>query len=417
MYSPAPRSKFFFYLLVYSLAFLQPACAQEAQKKQELQKTQAQLEKQRKQNEKIAENLDRLETEMGTLTQEITNVAAYLQNSEQSFYKLEQQLDKLQAAHAKQESKLKARTAQLSKLIATLIRMSHVPKESALLMPANFTTKMMASRAVSLTSEQLKAEMDDLTIELGELRHLEQQVKAEQGKIRSGKEKLQARRLDLQGIIEKRKTLMQSLHTEQKAKQKTIDALADKANNLQSLLASLEAKRKEEIAKQVAGIGVPVLKPSTPKTSGTQNARTGYAPKSTDVKISRGNMKLPVAGSITGKYGQSRGRNDTLKGLEISTPSGAQVITPAGGEVLYTGKFLDYGQMVIVRHSNQYHTLLAGFERIDCMPGQSLLAGEPIGVMGNSPTSKRLYMELRQSGKPVDPLPWLSGSAAQMARQ
>lgn len=414
MDSPAQFSKFLFILAAIFLAFALPAFAQEAQKKQELEKTQAQLEKQRQQNDKIAENLDRLESEMGTLTEEITNVAAYLQDSEQSFYKLEQQLDKLQDAHTKQEAKLKSRTTQLSKLIATLIRMSHVPKESALLMPANFTTKMMASRAVSLTSEQLKAEMDDLTIELGELRHLEQQVKAEQGKIRSGKEKLQARRHDLQDIIEKRKTLMQSLHTEQKAKQKTIDTLAKKAGSLQSLLASLEAKRQEELTKQAAGIGVPVLKPNVPK-SGAQAVRKGYIPKSTDVKITRGNMKLPVAGSISGRYGQARGRNDTLKGLEISTPSGAQVVTPAGGEVLYTGKFLDYGQMVIVRHSNQYHTLLAGFERIDCMPGQSLLAGEPIGVMGSSPKSKRLYMELRQSGKPVDPLPWLSGSAAQMA--
>ena len=39
----------------------------------------------------------------------------------------------------------------------------------------------------------------------------------------------------------------------------------------------------------------------------------------------------------------------------------------------------------------------------------SNLAGEPVGLMGNSPGEKPvLYLELRRKGETVNPLPWLA---------
>jgi septal ring factor EnvC (AmiA/AmiB activator) len=62
--------------------------------------------------------------------------------------------------------------------------------------------------------------------------------------------------------------------------------------------------------------------------------------------------------------------------------------------------------MVIIRHSDGYHTMLAGLDEIDCKPGQFVLEGEPVGSMGGG-TDTRLYMELREDGKPVDPAGWM----------
>jgi septal ring factor EnvC (AmiA/AmiB activator) len=53
--------------------------------------------------------------------------------------------------------------------------------------------------------------------------------------------------------------------------------------------------------------------------------------------------------------------------------------------------------------------LLAGLDRIDAIVGQWVLAGEPIGVMTQSPAgAPELYMELRRTGRPINPLPWLA---------
>ena len=57
--------------------------------------------------------------------------------------------------------------------------------------------------------------------------------------------------------------------------------------------------------------------------------------------------------------------------------------------------------------------------RISVAPGQSVLAGEPVGAMGeaevasasasgNGNTAPELYIEFRKDGKPVDPAPWWS---------
>ncbi len=82
---------------------------------------------------------------------------------------------------------------------------------------------------------------------------------------------------------------------------------------------------------------------------------------------------------------------------------------PFDGEVVYTGPFLNYGQLVIIRHSDDFHTLLAGLVKIDVNVGQFLLEGEPIGAMGESDSGNRLYVELRHKNQPIDPAPWING--------
>jgi len=72
---------------------------------------------------------------------------------------------------------------------------------------------------------------------------------------------------------------------------------------------------------------------------------------------------------------------------------------------------------LILNAGGGYHVVLAGMSRISVSLGQSVLAGEPIGAMGearvastsaapNGNTGPELYIEFRKDGKPVDPTPW-----------
>ena len=89
-------------------------------------------------------------------------------------------------------------------------------------------------------------------------------------------------------------------------------------------------------------------------------------------------------------------------------PSG-QVVAPRSGRVVFAEPFLDYGELLIIDHGGGYHALLAGLERLDARVGDELVSGEPIGLMGSDAgTPRRLYIELRRGGRPVDPLPWLT---------
>ena len=125
----------------------------------------------------------------------------------------------------------------------------------------------------------------------------------------------------------------------------------------------------------------------------------------------RSTMPFPVAGSLTGRYGsaaQTSGDAGLLaKGITINARPGAQVVAPFDGLIAFAGPFRGYGQLLIIEHSEGYHTLLAGFGHIDATVGQRVLAGEPIGVM-ETEGALALYVELRRDRQPINPLPWLA---------
>ena len=103
----------------------------------------------------------------------------------------------------------------------------------------------------------------------------------------------------------------------------------------------------------------------------------------------------------------------TNKGITIITQPSARVFASFDGKVLYASKFRKYGPVLIIDHGDGFSTVMIGLGRIDVRIGQSLLEGEPVGVMNKfigstSQSGPNLYLELRRHGKPVNPLAWLS---------
>jgi septal ring factor EnvC (AmiA/AmiB activator) len=114
---------------------------------------------------------------------------------------------------------------------------------------------------------------------------------------------------------------------------------------------------------------------------------------------------------LIGRYGQATETGLTRKGITIETGSGAQVVIPHDGTVVFAGPFKGYGWLLIIEHSEGYHSLLAGLDRIDNVIGQQVLSGEPAGIMGDLKNGPPLlYVELRRDGQPINPLPWLAAS-------
>jgi septal ring factor EnvC (AmiA/AmiB activator) len=92
------------------------------------------------------------------------------------------------------------------------------------------------------------------------------------------------------------------------------------------------------------------------------------------------------------------------QGWRIEGRGGALVVAPMNGIIKYQGNFKNYGNMIIIEHAKNYHSLVAGLSKIDTVVGQSVEAGEPLGTLA-APRAERpaVYYELRQNGKPVNP--------------
>jgi septal ring factor EnvC (AmiA/AmiB activator) len=121
-------------------------------------------------------------------------------------------------------------------------------------------------------------------------------------------------------------------------------------------------------------------------------------------------LMLPVQGTVLDN-GKPNVSGAIDQGLHIATPPAAVVTAPLDGQIVYAGPFQPYVLVLIIRHTDGYHSLLAGLGRADSAVGQWVLAGEPVGVMPDAAepgSGGEIYVELRRDGGPVDPQPWLA---------
>jgi lipoprotein NlpD len=97
------------------------------------------------------------------------------------------------------------------------------------------------------------------------------------------------------------------------------------------------------------------------------------------------------------------------KGIQISGNSGDTVKAAASGHVVYSGNSLvGYGNLVIVKHNDQYLTAYAHNRRVLVNEGDTVTQGQTIAEMGSSGTDRnKLHFEIRKNGKPVNPASYL----------
>ena len=112
----------------------------------------------------------------------------------------------------------------------------------------------------------------------------------------------------------------------------------------------------------------------------------------------------PTEGKILGGF------DDTRKGIDIAGTAGQQVVAAAAGKVLYANSIRGYGNLVIVKHTNNLLSAYAHNKTILVKENQTVAKGQKIAEMGNSDSDAvKLHFEIRQQGKPVDPAKFLPG--------
>ncbi len=98
-----------------------------------------------------------------------------------------------------------------------------------------------------------------------------------------------------------------------------------------------------------------------------------------------------------------------LKGIDIAGKAGQPVVASAAGKVVYAGTGLrGYGKLVIVKHNATFLSAYAHNQEILVREGQQVAKGQKIAEMGSTDSDQvKLHFEIRQRGKPVDPLRYL----------
>jgi lipoprotein NlpD len=114
----------------------------------------------------------------------------------------------------------------------------------------------------------------------------------------------------------------------------------------------------------------------------------------------------PTRGPLVGRYVPN---DPTRQGIDIAGQSGQRVDAAADGVVVYSGAgLIGFGELVIVKHNDEWLSAYAHNRRRLVAEGMKVRAGDAIAEMGRTGAIRdMLHFEIRRNGKPVDPLGYL----------
>jgi murein DD-endopeptidase MepM/ murein hydrolase activator NlpD len=123
-------------------------------------------------------------------------------------------------------------------------------------------------------------------------------------------------------------------------------------------------------------------------------------------------FEWPADGVVTSPYGWDGGRWHPGLDIGILRTLGVRaaetgVVTRVGTPAGYEG----YGLVVEVQVNDRYSNLYAHLSRPAVLPGQFVVAGQPLGIAGCTGwcTGTHLHFELRDRSRPIDPTNLMSG--------
>jgi septal ring factor EnvC (AmiA/AmiB activator) len=372
--------------------------AASAQDRPTLDTLEQSIESERNRAAELERQSEALAAELATLRQKQIETAAAMQDHEERLTALEVSLQALEEGVGAIEQRLATDRMTAIATLAALQRLALTPPEAALFAAGNPIDRARAAALLEGIFPRLAEHAARMRADLANLATMRDTIATQRIAATETTDALAAENATLTALAERKQGLLAETDAERAASEARLARLAEEAADLKDLIARLDA-------------GPPAGKPAEGETQVAALPPAGAAalvPELRAFPAVPGGLVMPVRGSVTLGYGGTNESGEASRGIEIETRPGAQVVVPYDGRVVFAGPFRGYGLILIVEHSDGYHSLLAGLGRVDAQVGQWVLAGEPAGAMASGTEGNpALYVELRRAGQPIDPAPWL----------
>lgn len=405
-----------------------PAAAQEKpvpealqQRDRELQSLRSEQNKSAAAAAKLKREIEEIGADRRKLNHDLIETASRLRDAETKIAATEDRLKPLDDNERAIRQSLDGRRAAIGEVLAALQRVGRRPPPALIASPEDALQAVRTAMLLGAVLPEMRHDVQALANDLSQLLNVRKQAAAERDRLKAQVAAIATERTRMAALIEARQKQQTERELALQAERAHAAELAQKADNLQDLIARLEkdlntaarnareAERRDSPASSLAALHDPGR----------------LAPAATFTSL-RGKVPIPVNGIKIRDYGAPDPIGGVEKGVSIATRAGAQVTAPADGWVVYAGPFRSYGQLLILNTGSGYHVLLAGMERISVDLGQFVLTGEPVAVMGNGShiaailatgsSQPVLYVEFRKDGVPVDPGPWWAAGEGEKVR-
>lgn len=385
--------------------------------------------------------VERLENDRSRIAAELVAAGERSRKLEASLGDAEARMTSLGADMARLAASLYERRAVLAEVLAGLQRLGRKPPPAVVVRPEDALAAVRSALLMGAILPELREQAGTLARDLDAMSRLRDRLGRERDSYRADLAALAEEKTRLDLLIEERRQGKGDQERALAAERRRAEDLAARARDLKELIGrserDLDAGRRAAAAAEAAAPAAPVQEKTEPDQGDrSEKPTTPVAPPAApppDRQIAaldparmqpsrpfadwRGHMILPAVGTGVRNFGDDDGSGLTLKGIQIAARPRSAVTSPADGWVVYAGTFRSYGKLLIINGGGGYHVVLAGMERINVEIGQFVLAGEPVGEMGEKKPAAApntdikagqpvLYVEFRKDGSPIDPGPW-----------
>ena len=391
-------------------------------------------------------DLDELRNRIESLRKELSSsegsradAADRLRESERQISRLQRKLHELGQQRGKLQNQLQSLETQSAELGATLNQQQQQlekllyrqylrgnPDSLQLLLNGDDPNQLARDLHYLSTIAAARAEM------MGEIRGTIRQKARLAATTRERTEELAAveneqkqHHAELEKQRQERKTLHAEISNKVRAQRREIGALQRDEKRMTQLVERLsrilaqqaakaaEDERRRRQAAAEAARRQQTTSPGTrepappPQASGAENR---YEPVANDGSFAkqRGKLRLPVRGTVIGRFGRPRDGGGQWRGLFIRTDTGSPVKAVANGRVVFSEWMRGFGNLLIVDHGDAYLSIDGNNDSLLKQVGQAVKGGETIATVGNTGGNPEsgLYFEIRHKGQPIDPMRW-----------
>jgi septal ring factor EnvC (AmiA/AmiB activator) len=358
-------------------------------RKVNIEDIQSKINKEKENQSELSTQLRQAEQQLGETSEKLVTLARNIQGKEQALHDLENRMNTLSVERAQIRNRLEKDYGSISNLILALQRLERIPAEALIVRPGAPLQTAQSAMLLQSILPVVKSRAKTLSKDLARLGEIELALYDDKIIIAGAISELESKRTELESLLSKRKKIYSNTKSSLTISESRLKKLSAEARNIQQLIEKLDKEQKSN-ARMAGASPKPLNKPFLTRQPGSM-PRAGSA-------------HIPVSGEIKVFYGAKDDIGAISRGITIESRKNALVSAPMGGIVRFAGYFKNLGEIIIIEHENNYHSLIAGLGKIDTVVGQSVDAGEPIGSMpALNNKLPRLYYELRYKGKPTNP--------------
>lgn len=275
----------------------------------------------------------------------------------------------------------------------------------------DFTIKQIQmNESIALQRKQIEAKLP-LLIRLGRVNPLKLLVNTAAGKdtirgiilMRSLSHSLKQELQRVQATSTEISALSKELEVKKKVQAQLLESLLFQHSQLEAFeKAKLEQLTNTELEKLSKEEDINFLLNEAHATLSKKVQSAAKASSSQDLPFKW--LEQPVAGKIVKDKELQKKFSPDAQGIIFETKKNAEVFAPSEGTVVFKGPFKNQGDILIIEAGEKVYTILMGMHKINAEIGENVYAGQKVGSMaGYGASSPKLYLELRQKGKAIDP--------------